>query len=823
MNRFRLFSLSVLSCCILVLAGCEDDATKAERYYQSGLALMEEGDTERALVELRNVFKHDGFHKEARQLYADTVLELGRTQEAYSQYLRLIEQYPDTLDARVTLAELAIARNNWEEAERHGKAAIALDTERPDVRAIDLVLKYREASLGREQEARAEAAAGAAELLKELRLADAPDNDALVRIVIDFAVQSNKPQEALTAVNAALERAPEAEDLNLIKARLLAETGDTQGTGAQLKKMVDLFPENNQVKQALINWYLVQEDMAGAEAFLRQQAGDDTGPTPGHVSVIQLLQNSQGTDAARAEIKRLIAANDGTENGRFYSAMLASMDFQTGNRDTAIADVRAAIAASEEGEQKNRLNVMLAQMLGTTGAQEEADALVDVVLEADASNVAALRLRAARLIREDKPGEAIIVLRRALDQNPRDAETLTLMAQAHERDGDTDLVGERLALAMEVSGNAAPEALRYARFLMSQDRPQVALNVLEDARRRAPGSIPLLVMLANTQLSQRDYQAAQEIIASLRMLDTDVAEQAATELEVRVLQAQDRTEDSLKVLEESLGDQSNATDAEKTRAIVLVVQAQIRAGKVEAARTTLNEALETNPDNPDLQLLDASMHAVMGEMEEAERIYRDLIARFPTSELPVRLLLGVLNGTGQSEAADQLLDEAIAAMPEQPNLLWMKASRLEQRGDIDGAIAVYEGIYARDSSNPVVANNLASLITTHRDDADSLTRAANIVRRLRGTQVPAFQDTYGWISYRRGNLEEALEYLEPAAAALVDDPLVHYHLGTVYAAAGRKADARATLERALEIAGDSPLPQFDKARELLRDLADGSD
>lgn len=105
---FRLLPLVFALCGGLFLAACESDDEKAERYYQSGLALLETGDEERALIEFRNVFKYNGFHKEARQLYADTIFDLGRTDEAYSQYLRLVEQYPDTVEARRRLAEIAV-------------------------------------------------------------------------------------------------------------------------------------------------------------------------------------------------------------------------------------------------------------------------------------------------------------------------------------------------------------------------------------------------------------------------------------------------------------------------------------------------------------------------------------------------------------------------------------------------------------------------------------------------------------------------------------------------------------------------------------------
>ena len=58
-------------------------------------------------------------------------------------------------------------------------------------------------------------------------------------------------------------------------------------------------------------------------------------------------------------------------------------------------------------------------------------------------------------------------------------------------------MGERLALALDVSDNAAPEAMRYAQFLLSQERRSVAVAVLEDALRRSPGNVQLLLMLAD--------------------------------------------------------------------------------------------------------------------------------------------------------------------------------------------------------------------------------------------------------------------------------------------------------------------------------------
>ena len=61
---------SLLCAAFLFLSACDTAEERAEKHYQAGLALLEEGDVERALVEFRNVFKLNGQHKEARLTYA---------------------------------------------------------------------------------------------------------------------------------------------------------------------------------------------------------------------------------------------------------------------------------------------------------------------------------------------------------------------------------------------------------------------------------------------------------------------------------------------------------------------------------------------------------------------------------------------------------------------------------------------------------------------------------------------------------------------------------------------------------------------------------
>jgi cellulose synthase operon protein C len=783
------FLLAALLAASLTLSACQSSEEKAESYYQSGLELLAKGDEDRALVEFRNVFKYNGFHKEARKTYADLMVKRGNVAEAYSQYLRLIEQYPDTPDVRMTLAELAMGQGNWDEVERHGHAAIALAPEDPRAQALRIALDYRTAALAKNTAQTAALADEAQKLVAVL-----PDNLVLRRVLIDYKLGSAEPQAAQADVDAAIALLPNSLEFQTQKLRLLSRVNDGAGVGAQLEKMVGLFPDNQLIQKSLIDWYMVSRNFDGAEAFLRKQAGDVTADPKKHLTVVQLLNTAKGPAAGRAELVSLAEANKGTPQADVYNSVLASMDFQDGKQDQAIATLQEIVTKAQESDQTRDIKIILARMLDATGKHDPAATLISQVLEADPANTEALKLRAMWAISQDRTGDAIQDLRNAQGQAPRDPQIMTLLAGAFERDGSPDLAGEQLSKAVEASGSAAEESLRYAAFLSKQGRGQIAESILTDARRVSPGNIAILSGLASIYLEGQQWPQVRDIISSLKQIATPDSQKLAQQLDAAILLGQNQVDDGLALLEKQA--QGSGGD---TQSAALVVLTQLRAGKVADARRFLDEALKKTPEDATLLLMSANVDALLGKTDEAEASYRSLMEKAPKWEMPVRMLYSLMTSLNRKDEAQKVLDAGLAAQPDNGTLLWIKAGNLERAGDIDGTIAIYEKLYEADTSNVVAANNLASMITTHRDDAASLDRAANIARRLRNSDVPAFQDTYGWIEFRRGNVDEALPYLEAAAKGLPNDALAQFHLGMAYAGLNRKDQALSQLDLAQKL------------------------
>ena len=807
----RVFLLASLLTASLALSACKTSEEKAEDYYQSGLSYLAKGDADRALLEFRNTFKYNGFHKEARQSYADALVSQGKAAEAYGQYLRLIEQYPDTPTVRRTLAELAVELGNWDEVERHGRAALALTPDDANLQPIRLALDYRTAVTKRDEAARDAVADEALAMLK-----DHPGSLILRRIRIDRLISKGGPALALPEVDAAIALAPDRLDLQMMRFSLLMKLGRAAETGVQLKAMVAQFPDNTEVRGALISWYMSQKDFDGAEAFLRSLATDPKGPAEPYLALVQLLQTARGRPVALAELDRLITDSAGTPNAELFGTMRASLIFDEGDHATAITAVETILQGATASDQTRKIKAILARMLDKSRADDPAYAprariLIEEVLAEDKTNVDGLKLRAAWAIAEDRSGDAIVDLRAALDQAPRDAQVLTLMASAHERDGDTNLVGERLAAAVEVSGAAAAESLRYAQFLMTQGRPQAMETVLTDARRVNPSNAQILQALAQYYIGQGLWGRAEEVLASMTALPlNEQGRMSVQRLRAASLAGQNRIDESLAILQEGI------SPGTRVAATLAIVQTHLRAGKPVEARRQLDKALAQSPKDPVLRLLLGNLEATAGKTAEAEAIWTTLMAEDPASEPPVRLLYGLYVTSNQPQKAAALLDSALAAQPGSVTLRWIRAGTLEKSGDIAGAIAIYETLYLENSSNMIVANNLASLLASGTPDAETLARAERISRRLREQTLPAYQDTYGWIALLNGDTAVALPALMKAAEGLPRDPLTQYHLGVAYERTGKRAEAQVQYQLALDLAGpDSPLPQIAEARAAL--------
>ena len=334
-----------------------------------------------------------------------------------------------------------------------------------------------------------------------------------------------------------------------------------------------------------------------------------------------------------------------------------------------------------------------------------------------------------------------------------------------------------------------------------------AEDVLINSLRNNPRNIQVLTLLGQTYLETEDWSRAQQIESTLRSLEGEQAKLRADELQLKLVARRQGADQGIAFLE------GLASESEDLAPRIALIRATLASEEKRAEALGMAQKLvEDAPNNTQAKLVLGSTHFALQDFVAAETVFRGILDSEDNPVAAMQLIRSI-GSQGRVEEIAPTIDEMLSRMPDSSDLLWAKASVLERENDIDGAIEIYEALYSQDSNSPVIANNLASLLVTYRDDEESLERAFSVGRRLRDTTVPPFQDTYGWLLYRRGNPAEALEYLEPAANALSTDPIVIYHLGKTYAALGRNEEALRAFETSLKLAGDADQrPQFADAK-----------
>lgn len=791
MKKFLILALLLLG------AACDTSEERAEKHFQTASEYVESGDTDRAVLELRNALQLNATHHDALLMMAEIQQDRGNLQGAFNSYRRLVEAYPEDPAGNRELAEIAFMANQFDDAATFAETTERLAPGDPTIAAIMTALEYREATLDKNEEEMARVAAvseGQLEADQSLTVAR--------RVVIAERLRRQEFGAALEALDGGLAEDETNRDLYNLRLGVLSQLGDKSAIEDQLKRMVTLFPEDETVGATLVRWYISEKRIDEAEAWLRDRVDPAEADPEPRLTLVRFLSELRGPQAALDELDAILAEDpapaDIAEERNTFTALHAGLLFTTGKPADATAEMQALIGSydgqtpeGEELDKFNRYKVSLAQMQEASGNQVAARALVEEVLASDASNVEALKLKARWQVLDDQTAEAIVNLRSALSEAPRDASIMTLLASAYEREGNRELMAEMLSLAVETSNRAPQQSLQYANFLAQDQKYRAAEEVLINALRLAPGSLPLLSTLGRVHLAMEDWARARQDLDRLRQLEGPQAQAAANELEAQLLARQSKTDELTSFLEQQGEGDVNSAAA--------VIRANLLSGRTDEALARSEELLAEHPEDPAATFVRGLVLAITGSHAEAIPLLEQTVTDRPQTEQAWTALYSAYQRNDAPEKAAETLDRAIAARPESMNLQWVKAGVLEREGDIDGAIAIYEDLYARNSTAVVIANNLASLLSSHRDDPESIDRAYTVARRLKGNAVPAFQDTYGWIAFRKGNTDEALEPMEAAAAGLPNDPTVQFHLAEVYAALGRTEDARAAYEKSRQI------------------------
>ncbi|WP_049751458.1 tetratricopeptide repeat protein [Halorhodospira halophila] len=166
----------------------------------------------------------------------------------------------------------------------------------------------------------------------------------------------------------------------------------------------------------------------------------------------------------------------------------------------------------------------------------------------------------------------------------------------------------------------------------------------------------------------------------------------------------------------------------------------------------------------------------------------------------VALLEGqLLREAGRPEAALAAYERGLEASSEDHDLLYGRGLARAETGDVDGAVEDLRRVLEADPGDPHAQNALGYTLVDHKRD---LSEARELIESALEQEPDnaAFLDSKGWLLYREGDPEAALEYLR---RAFDQDPHgeIGAHLGEVLWELGERNEAREVWCRALDADG----------------------
>lgn len=740
----------------------------------------------------------------------------GQKQAAVEALERCVEAAPDSFFLRARLVDAYLEADKPGEAKRALEPLQKSDPENPEVMRLSARVALKRGELD-----------SAIAWYERSRAIQPENREALAALVVLYYEHKKDLEKTKEVCARLLETGGQNNQALLYHAEASALTGDIEYAAELYRRLIRNYPQlisrlddlaqrlaqRGRREQALRLYrygVLMAPDSALIQRGFESLAGDG-GTTATLAAYASLAEEAP----LNADIQRLYATRL-REAGRYEEAearLERVLELQPNDMASLIALAEISLARSRMEEALERYNRAIerhpndpevynsaARLYLLRDDVEVAERLLERALTLGPQNATTLVLLADAAERRGDPAQTEARLKQALDALPGNPTILSLLTTFYERQGRPGAAAEMMEQLLAARPRDTAVFVRLFGFYLAQGRDSAAESLIERGRRAFEDSIDFDLVAAQAALNFNAPALAEELLlralqtnphhldarrllalAYLRMGDGDAALAALQPLEKTVSGAENRLAWDLAMADvyterrewEAAARHYRSAlqaDPEAIEIHATLVETLFRAGKKEAAAAAANEAVRRFQTGRPLetQLLRARLLVLQKEFARAESLLRSLAAE---------------------HAGDTRVFFA-------QGLLYSDLKNLE------AAETAYRGVIASDPMNATAYNNLGYLMA---DLGVRLEEARDLILKAHELQPGAgfILDSLGWVSFRLGDLDKAVEYLEEARRRIVADPDVYAHLGAVYEARGDTQAAARYYAEALRLDPDN--------------------
>ncbi len=773
---------------------CTSPEERAATYLAEAQQFFDEGDTTKAMLDVRNAIQIEPNNADARILLAKILEQDGDFQGVFENLRIAVDVDPTKIEARIQLGSLYAAARMFPEAQAEVDAALSQAPDNLDAQILSARLL---AQGGQPEEAQV--------ILREV-LVGAPTNSDALLLLVGITVNQD-PEAALALLDEGMEDAEDTRALRILRIEILQRLDRDGGVESEYRALINAYPEDNAFRFRLAQYLLSQGRVDDVEQLLRDIVAADPDNVSTRLALVQFLANVRGQEVAEETLLQFV--NEVPDNyelqlalGRLYEA--------TERPDMAMQTYKSIAVAAENDDIGLTARNQMARMLIQEGNVDEGREYINEILAVDSTNIEALMMHGGLALVDGEYREAINDFRNVLRKEPAQERAHYLLARTHLQAGDKVLARDAYRRVLEVNPDNRIATMELAQILFADKQFAAAESLLRSRLVIAPSDARASQMLIGLLVNDKNYVTAEAEARRLLAVTDETA--IANYLLGSVLQIQGKSKPAMEYFTKALEQAPESPEALQGYAAALAdTQGQ------PATVRYLKAHVKKYPDQLHASALLSQVQAGSGDTLGAEQTLQAALEK-NEAWLPAYTGLASMQA-GDISKQIEIFEEGMQAIPGNQQLGLLLGTAYEREGRIDDAIEMYEALLAQNSDMPAVVNNLVALIADYRQDPASLKRAMKLVeeQKMAETENPAFLDTVGWLNYRLGNYKEALPYLKQAVAAAGQVPVLRYHLGMAYLALDNKARAQEELNIAVSKA-TSDFTGIEEARSTLENL-----
>ena len=429
------------------------------------------------------------------------------------------------------------------------------------------------------------------------------------------------------------------------------------------------------------------------------------------------------------------------------------------------------------------------------GETQRADRALNEWLEADSGNVEKIFNEVGQYLRKSlERDRAVAYTRHLAERFPRQYEAQLVVAKLALSFGELPLAQRAADQAMSLQPSAKTPYDLAMVIANRRGNVQEALRILKKAHARFPAEGRYASGLIEARIAAGQREAA------LALLETTLEREPSDPSLLRNLALFAYQLERPTLADRALA-RLAAMPGQADMVHLIRGRAELRDGDLEGAEKALAQVSPRSEHYTNAQVLLAGARIEMSRPDAAVRgleqaLLSNLIDEADRQQLTLALA-STLAETGRFEESLELTDQALATWPEANDFRMQQAMTLFALDRAPAAILVLRDAINREPEHAAALNALGYTLA---DEDRNLEEAERLITRALHIEPenPAFLDSLGWLKYRQGQIDKAIQALE-VAFRQAPNAEVGAHLGEVLWVDGQRDRAITVWQHALEV------------------------